>query len=193
MKGFVLCITGASGTLYGIRLIQELSKRFKTYLVVSDGGFKVLYEEMNITKDQFLKSLPEEVTFYDEKEINAPISSGSRMRDIHGIIVAPCSVGTLGAVSNGISTNLIHRVVDVGLKERKKVCLLIREMPYTLIHIENMKKFTLAGGIIAPASPGFYHKPEKVDDMIDFVVGKLLDLFEIDHDLYNRWRENEDK
>ncbi|ACO03525.1 MAG TPA: UbiX family flavin prenyltransferase [Persephonella sp.] len=193
MESFIVCITGASGSLYGIRTVQELSLRYKVFLVVSNGAYTVMEKELGISRDAFIKNLPENVEIYSEEQIDAPVASGSRFSSVKGVIVAPCSMGTLGAVANGISSNLIHRVVDVALKERKKVCLLVREMPYSLVHIENMRKFTLAGGIIAPASPGFYHRPESVDDIVNFVVGKLLDIFGVEHSLYRRWREDEDK
>ncbi len=191
MKSFIVCITGASGSLYGIKIAKELSSRYKVYLIVSKSAYLVMEKELGILKNDFIKSLPENIELYSDDQIDAPVASGSRFSEIVGVIVAPCSMGTLGAVANGISTNLIHRVVDVALKEKKKVCLLVREMPYSLVHIENMRKFTLAGGIIAPASPAFYHKPENIDDIIDFVVGKILDIFSIEHSLYKRWREDE--
>ncbi|WP_457640508.1 UbiX family flavin prenyltransferase [Persephonella sp.] len=192
MKKFIVCITGASGSIYGIRLINELSKKYFVYAVVSKNAYLVMEKEEGISRENFIKNLPENVELFSENAIDAPIASGSRFSSIEGVIVAPCSMGTLGAVANGISNNLIHRTVDVAMKERKKVCLLVREMPFSLIHIENMKKFTLAGGIIAPASPAFYHKPETVEDIINFVVGKVLDIFGIEHSLYRRWKKDED-
>ncbi len=191
MKKIVLCITGASGTVYGLKLLNVLSKNYYIYLVVSEGGFKVMEKELSIEKEQFLNNLPENCSFYSQNEIDAPISSGTRIVETEGVIVAPCSTGTLGAVANGISSNLIHRVCDVALKERKKLFLLVREMPLSLIHIKNMEKVAQAGGTIAVASPGFYTRPKTVEDMINFVVGKVLDSFGIEHSLYKRWR-NED-
>ncbi|NPA12492.1 MAG: UbiX family flavin prenyltransferase [Aquificae bacterium] len=187
MERIVLCITGASGVIYGVRLLQELTKRLFVHLVVSDNGFKVIQEEIGITKEDFLKSLGNNCKFYSQHQIEADISSGSFLTKTKGVIVAPCSMATLSAVANGFSTNLIHRVSDVALKERKKLYLLVREMPLSLIHIKNMEKVSLAGGIVSVASPGFYHKPETVEDMVNFVVGKVLDTFDIEHNLFNRW------
>ena len=189
MEKIVLCITGASGFIYGKRLLQELLKDHFVYLIVSDSGFKVMEEEAGIKKEDFLKSLPENCIFFEQDRIEAPVSSGSRIVETKGVIVAPCSTGTLGAVANGISKNLIHRVCDVALKERKKLFMLVREMPLSLIHIKNMEKITASGGTVAVASPGFYNNPQTVDDMINFVVGKVLDHFGIKHSLYRRWKE----
>ncbi|WP_293445235.1 UbiX family flavin prenyltransferase [Persephonella sp.] len=189
MEKIVLCITGASGFLYGKRLLQQLLKDHFVYLIVSESGFKVMEEEAGIKKEEFFKDLPENCIFYDQNRIEAPISSGSRLIETKGVIVAPCSTGTLGAVANGISNNLIHRVCDVALKERKKLFMLVREMPLSLIHIKNMEKITIAGGTVAVASPAFYNNPKTVEEMIDFVVGKVLDHFGIKHSLYRRWKE----
>lgn len=188
MKKIVLCITGASGSIYGLKLLEELSKNFFVYLVVSDSAFIVMEKENGIEKEEFIKNLPENCQLFFQHEIDAPISSGSRLIETEGVIVAPCSTGTLAAVANGISTNLIHRVCDVALKEKKKLYLLIREMPLSLIHIKNMEKVSLAGGIVAVASPGFYSKPESVEDMVNFVAGKVLDSLGIKHNLYKRWK-----
>ncbi|NPA58095.1 MAG: UbiX family flavin prenyltransferase [Aquificae bacterium] len=189
MESIVLCITGASGTVYGIRLLEELSKRFNLYLVVSDSAFKVMEAELGMERSEFLKKLPENCRFYSQSEIDAPVSSGSVLSLTEGVIVAPCSTGTLGAVANGISNNLIHRVCDVALKERKKLYLLVREMPLSLIHVKNMERVISAGGVVSIASPSFYTKPETVDDMVNFVVGKVLDHFGVKHNLYKRWRD----
>ncbi len=192
MKKFIVCITGASGAVYGIRLIEELSKENKVYLVVSNNGYVVMDRELGIKKEKFLSSLNQNVKVFDPYDIAAPIASGSRVNETEGVIIAPCSLGTLASIANGVSQNLVHRVADVALKERKKLYLLIREMPFSLIHIENMKKVSLAGGIVASASPGFYHNPKTIDDLINFVVGKILDSFGVEHSLYKKWREDED-
>jgi 4-hydroxy-3-polyprenylbenzoate decarboxylase len=191
MEKIVLCITGASGFIYGERLLEELSKNHLVYLIVSESAFKVMEEERDLGRRDFIKSLPDNVSFFSQDEIDAPISSGSRLIETKGVIVAPCSTGTLGAVANGISSNLIHRVCDVALKERKKVYMLLREMPLSLIHIKNMEKVTLSGGTVAVASPGFYTKPKSVEDMVNFVAGKVLDFFDIKHNLYRRWRDED--
>lgn len=193
MKTFIVGISGASGFVYGRRLIQELSRDNAVKLVVSDTAFVVMEKEEGIKKTEFISSLNQNVELISNKNLAAPISSGSQVVKTEGVIVCPCSMSTLAAVANGVVSNLIHRVCDVALKERKKVVMVVREMPYSLVHIENMKKATLAGAIIMPASPGFYHRPASVDDMVNFVVGKVLDQFDIRHNLYRRWREDENK
>ncbi len=189
MKKFVVAITGASGFIYGKKILEELSKENFVYLIVSESAYIVMEKEEGIKKNEFLENLPKNVEIFGNKDIAAPISSGSQLVKTEGVIVAPCSMDTLASVANGISTNLIQRVCDVALKERKKLYLLVREMPFSLVHIENMRKVSLAGGIVASASPGFYHKPKTVDDMINFIVGKVLDTFDVKHNLYKRWRE----
>jgi 4-hydroxy-3-polyprenylbenzoate decarboxylase len=188
MKKFVVGITGSSGFIYGRRLVEELSKNHFVHLIVSDAAYVVMEKEEGIRKNEFLKNLNSNVEILSNKNIAASVSSGSYLTKTQGVIIAPCSMDTLAAVANGISANLIQRVCDVALKERKKLLLLVREMPFSLIHIENMKKVMLAGGIVASASPGFYHKPKTVDDMINFVIGKVLDIFEVEHNLYERWK-----
>ncbi len=192
MKKFIVCITGASGFIYGKRLVEELSKENRVYLIVSKNGYTVMEREMGIKKEEFDSSLPENVKLFEDSDISASIASGSRVIETEGVIIAPCSLGTLGAIANGISSNLIHRVAHVALKERKKLFILLREMPLSYIHIENMKRISIAGGIVSVASPGFYHKPKTVEDMVNFVVGKILDNFGIKHSLYRKWREDED-
>lgn len=188
MKKFVVGITGASGFIYGKRVVEELSKNHYVHLIVSDAAYVVMEKEEGIKKSEFLKSLNSNVELLSNKNIAAAVSSGSYLTKTEGVIIAPCSMDTLAAVANGLSSNLIQRVCDVALKERKKLFLLIREMPFSLVHVENMKKVMLAGGIIASASPGFYHKPKTVEDMINFVIGKILDVFEVEHNLYKRWK-----
>lgn len=191
MKTYIVGISGASGFVYGKRLVQELSRENFVKLVVSKTAYRVLEKEEGIDKGSFVESLNKNVELFEDTELDAPISSGSQVVKSEGVIVAPCSMATLSAIANAASSNLIHRVCDVALKERKKLILLTREMPYNLIHIENMKRVTLAGGIVMSASPGFYHKPENLNDMINFVIGKILDQLGIDHNLYKRWREYE--
>jgi len=187
MKRFVLCITGASGSVYGYRLLEELSKEGQVDAVVSRAGITVLREEMG--KD--LKGLREEfpkVNFYGEAELTAPIASGSTLTKYEAVLVAPCSMSTLSSVANGVNINLIHRVCEVALKERVKLIMLVREMPYSRVHLENMLKATDAGAIVVPASPGFYHRPKTLEDVVNFVVGKVLDLIGVEHQLYERWK-----
>jgi len=192
MKKFVVCITGASGVIYGLKIVEELSKNYYVYLIVSENGYTVLKQEENLTKNDLRKMFKKNVEILSNNNITAPIASGSQFNEIEGVIVAPCSVGTLGAIASGLSQSLIHRVSDVCLKERKTLYLLVREMPFSLIHIENMRKLTLSGAVVSPASPGFYNNPKTIDDLVNFVVGKVLDFFNVEHSLYKRWKD-EDK
>jgi 4-hydroxy-3-polyprenylbenzoate decarboxylase len=186
---FVVCITGASGSVYGIRLVEELSKVGKVYLVVSNSGYLVLKEELNLTKEKLKNKLPN-IKIVSANDLMSPLASGSQLINFKGVVVIPCSMSTLGNIANGINQNLIHRIGEVALKERVRLILAVREMPYSLIHIKNMEKVTLAGGIIVPLSPAFYHNPKTIDDLINFTIGKILDLLQVKHSLYKRWQED---
>jgi len=193
MKAFV-GVTGASGTIYGIKLTQELLKKdFEVYLSFSKAGKLVAAEELdlNIKKfshellTRFFKNFSKNICYVESDKLNSPPASGSA--GIGYYFIAPCSVSTLAHIASGTSLHLIHRAADVALKEKKKLVLLIRETPLSLIHIENMLRAARAGAIILPASPAFYHQPETIDEMISFVVGKCLDVAGIDNDLYRRY------
>ncbi len=173
----LVAITGASGLEYGVRLVEILKKqKHDVTVVVSDAGKAVAkYEGVKLPKAD-----------YDEGDFRCPYVSGSNPPD--AVIVAPCSLKTLGQIANGIASNVITRSAEVALKERKKLILLVRETPLSFIAIENMRKIVLAGGTVMPACPGFYHKPKKVEDVIDFVVARVLDHLEIKHNLMKRWK-----
>ncbi len=179
-------ITGASGAPYAVRLIEALVEN-EVYVEVcaSEMGEKVLAYEMGGLST---KKLAEAygVKRYAPDDLFAPPASGTSVPD--ATVVAPASVSTLGNVANGTGANLIHRVADVALKERKRLVILEREMPYSLIHLRNMTAVTEAGGIIISAAPGFYNHPETLDDLVDFVVGKVLDAMGLKgHELVERW------
>ena len=196
MKRLIVAITGASGVVYGIRLLKILAhqKEFEVHLTISRSGATALWEELQIRVDldNFgLASLTgfdsELVVYHRESDIAASIASGSFRTQ--GMIIAPCSMGTLGSIAAGISRNLIHRAADVCIKERRKLVLVPRDTPLSAIHLENMLKLSRIGACILPAMPGFYHFPKTVDDQIDFVVTKVLDQFDIDAGLIQRWKE----
>lgn len=168
----VLAITGASGSIYAQRLLYHLQKTpeiSKISVVMSHNAHEICREENG--------ELPldgEKTVCYDENDFNAPFASGSNCGD--AMVVCPCSMGTLGRIAGGISDTLILRAADVALKERRKLILVIRETPYSLIHIRNMETVTLSGGIICPATPSFYTKPTNIEELVDTVVGRILDL-----------------
>jgi len=172
----LVAITGASGIIYGTRLVQALrASKHDASVVISDGAKKVAKEEG--------AKLP--AADYAENDFSAPFASGSNAAD--ALIICPCSLKTLGEVANGVGNSLITRAAEVCLKERKKLVLVVRETPYSLIAIKNMELVTLAGAVVLPASPGFYHHPETVLDLVDYVVGKALDAIGIENKLFKRW------
>lgn len=182
----IVAISGASGVQYGIRLLEALKKMkgVKTHLVMSDSAKKLIEIETDYSvKD--IEKLADHV--YGDDDFTAPIASGSHRSK--GMIVAPCSMKTLSSIAVGMSDTLISRAADVCLKEKRPLVLMVRETPLNLIHIENMERAARAGASILPASPAFYPKPESIDDIIDFMAGRALDLLGIEHTLYKRWRE----
>ena len=188
MKRVVVCMTGASGSIYGYTAVAELSGCCSVDLIVSSSAKLVMKEETGITVEDIERKFPE-VNVLDEMDMTAPIASGSVLRSYSGVIVIPCSTSTLASVAAGIHQNLIHRVCEVALKERVPLVLVVREAPYSTVHIKNMLAVSEAGGVILPASPGFYHKPSTISDMVNFVVGKVFDIVGIEHGLFRRWRE----
>ncbi len=174
----LLAITGASGIAYGRRLAKVLrSGKHDVAVVASSGAEKVAKAEG--------ETLPE--CDYSESDFSCPFASGSNPAD--AVVVCPCSLKTLGEIANGVGNTLITRAAEVALKERKKLILVVRETPLSYIAIKNMETVTLAGGVILPACPGFYHKPKTVDDLVDFVVGKTLDQIGVANSLFKRWKQ----
>jgi 4-hydroxy-3-polyprenylbenzoate decarboxylase len=188
-------ISGASGAAYAVRLLQVLDQSAEVsriHLVVSTNGFILLRQEMaihisekNFKMQQLMGEDSEKIRFYENTNFYSPIASGSYPTT--GMIIIPCSTGTLGAIASGASSNLIQRGAEVVLKERKKLVLVIRETPLSSIHLENCLRITQAGGVILPASPGFYHRPAAVSELIDFVVARVLDQFGLEHNIGKRW------
>lgn len=189
MKQIVLAITGASGAPYARRLAQLIvDGGAHLHLIVSPMGARLLADELGIREpgmEALLGSTAANATMYAYRDVGAKIASGSFLTD--GMVVCPCSSNSLGAIASGIGDNLIARAAAVTLKESRRLILVPREMPVSQIEITNMLRLSQAGAMICPASPGFYLLPKSVDDLIDFVVGKLLDLLDIPHQLNTRW------
>lgn len=191
MKKFIVGITGASGSIYGIRLVEELLKNnMGVYLVVTENGRKVIESEIGENPDTFfdrLKKSYSNLIMEDINNITSHIASGSFKTN--GMIIMPCSMATLGEIAMGISKSLLGRSADVCLKERRKLIIVPRETPLNNIHLRNMLYLSEAGAEILPAMPGFYQKPETVHDMVDFIVGKVLDALEIKNNLFKKWED----
>jgi 4-hydroxy-3-polyprenylbenzoate decarboxylase len=189
MKQIVMGITGASGAPYARRLAQCLvGHDLHLHLIVSAPGRAVLSDELELERfsaGALLGFPAENLTLYSPNDIGARIASGSFLT--HGMVICPCSAHTLAAVANGLGDNLITRAAMVTLKESRRLVLVPRETPLSGIEIENMLRLSRAGVILCPACPGFYMKPRSVDDLVDFVVGRVLDLLELPHDLNTRW------
>ena len=182
----IVAITGASGSIYGVRLLESLrsSGACETHLIVSSSGALTAQHELKI-KRQDIEALADVV--HSVKDIGATISSGSF--ETMGMIVAPCSMKTVATIANGLADNLISRSADVILKERRRLVLLARETPFNLAHLRNMTLITEMGGIIFPPVPAFYAQPKSLDDIVNHTVGRVLDLFSISHTgLVNRWQ-----
>jgi 4-hydroxy-3-polyprenylbenzoate decarboxylase len=184
-RDLVVAITGASGAAYGVRLVEVLLDAGRTvHLVVSPAGETVARTELGReTAELFPTSA--RLHRHDHADFNAGIASGSFLTA--GMAVCPCSMGTLAGIAHGISTNLIHRAADVHLKERRKLVLVPRETPLGVIQLRNMLAVAEAGAVVLPAMPGFYRRPEHVSDLVDFVVGRVLDQLGVPHELLKRW------
>lgn len=181
----IVAITGASGVIYGVRLLEVLKELNKdTILLISEPAELILKHELGIDAEH-LKGLTNR--FYDADDLTSAINSGSCR--FQSMVIAPCTMKTISAIANGYTSNAITRAADVALKERRDLILVPRETPLRPIHLENMLKITREGGVVLAAMPAFYHQPEKIEDMVDFVVGKILDNLKIDNHLYHRWKE----
>jgi flavin prenyltransferase len=183
-KRIIIGMTGASGVQYGIRLVEALDGLAETYLVLSQQARGLVEFETDTDVNALLKK----ATFhYSDDDFMSPIASGSFKWD--AMVIVPCTMKTLAGVANGYADTLIGRAADVTLKEGRKLIIVPREMPLSLIHLENMVKVKQAGAVVLPASPGFYNKPKTIDDLVDNVVGRILDQIGIDNDVYQRWGE----
>jgi 4-hydroxy-3-polyprenylbenzoate decarboxylase len=180
----VVALTGSSAPHLGVRLLRELRAlgEVETHCIVSDGARLTIELEMGMDPDEVTR-LADVVHAPDD--FSASVASGSF--ETIGMVVIPCSMGTLGAIAAGTTPNLVARVADVALKERRRLVLVTRETPLSLVHIRNMETVTLAGAIVLPPVPAFYHRPRSIDDLLAHTVGKVLDQFAIRHDLFTRW------
>jgi 4-hydroxy-3-polyprenylbenzoate decarboxylase len=186
-------ITGASGAPYAVRLLRALVETATpTRLIISSYGWRLLAEETGIDGLDALKAATGDwsaVELYDALDRGATPASGSAPS--RGMVICPCSMGTLASIAAGTSRNLVERAADVALKERRPLILVPRETPLSLVHLENMTRLTRAGAVIMPAAPGFYHRPTSIDQLIDFVVARVLDHLGIEHHVGRRWKSGE--
>ena len=181
-KNLIVGVTGASGSSYALTLIRVLAAMdWQVELIMSLTGEKVLTFETGIER----AALPENVHIHENTNLFSSLASGSHRT--HGMVVIPCSMNTLGLMATGTGENLLPRAAQVTLKERRPLVVVPREMPYNIIHLENMLRLARAGATIMPASPGFYHRPHEIQDLVNHVVGRVLDQFGIEHTLFERW------
>ena len=192
-----MAITGASGAPYAIRLLEQLLIAHRpVQLIVSSHGLRLLQTETDVATVQDLRAAVGAegwdacVTLFDDADRGAPPASGSARNS--GMVICPCSMGTVSAISQGTSRSLVERAADVALKERRTLILVPRETPYSVVHLENMLRLTRAGAVILPASPGFYHRPSSIGEMVDFVVARVLDHLGVEHAVGQRWGQAPD-
>jgi flavin prenyltransferase len=188
-----LAITGASGAAYAVRLLRALNDvAVPVRLIVSETGRRLLAEELHITDEAGLRAASGDWTHviaYADTDRGATPASGSAPS--RGMVICPCSMGTLASLAQGTTRSLVERAADVVLKERRPLVVVPRETPYSIIHLENMLRLSRAGAIVLPASPGFYHRPTTMDELFDFVVGRILSHIGVEHRLGPRWQSGE--
>jgi len=191
----VIGITGASGAAYAVRVIELLAlANVETHLAISALGRRLLFDELGLKRidaDALTKGRGSLLIVHNDNDLGASIASGSFLHQ--GMIIVPCSSNTMGKIAAGITDNLVQRAASVTLKERRKLILAYRESPMSHIDLLNMQRLSEAGAIIAPLSPGFYLLPQNIEDLVDFMAGKLLDLVGVPHELNTRWAEHIDK
>jgi flavin prenyltransferase len=181
----IVAITGASGVIYGVRLLEVLQEMGKdTTLLVTKPAEIILEYEMGIQGKSLDKLVDRN---FNPLDLTTDINSGSSR--FESMVIVPCTMKTLSAIAHGYASNAITRAADVALKEHRKLIVVPRETPLRPVHLENMLEIAREGGIILPAMPGFYHQPQKMEELVDFIVGKILDSLKIDNHLYQRWRE----
>ena len=187
----VVAITGASGAPYGVRLLDALAgKRVPVWLITSEHGMRLLRDECGIKSIEGLREATggdwSSVTLFPDEDRGALPASGSQRTA--GMVICPCSMGTVSAIAQGSSRSLVERAADVTLKERRKLILVPRETPLSLVHLRNLLTVTEAGAVVLPAAPGFYNRPTKVSQLVDFVVQRILDQLGVEHELSQRWK-----
>jgi flavin prenyltransferase len=198
LHDYVLALTGASGSVYGVRLLEILLGAGKTvHLAISPAGAEVLFHELgkkiqagrfdlaDLVGEKAAAAKPGQVQYHDYRDFRAGIASGSFLTG--GMVVCPCSMGTAAAIGHGLSQNLIHRAADVHLKERRKLVLVPRETPLSVVHLRNLTLCAEVGAVVLPAMPAFYTKPQSLEDAVDFIVGRICDQLGVDHQLLPRW------
>lgn len=188
----VMALTGASGAPYGIRLLQQLVAAGRDVsLIISSHGFRLLRTESDVGDVDGLRAavgaaaFDRQVTAFDDADRGAGPASGSAKSS--GMVICPCSMGTLASIAAGTSRSLVERAADVTLKERRPLVLVPRETPLSAIHLENMLRLTRAGAVVMPAAPGFYHRPTSIDQLVDFIVARVLDQLGVENSLVPRW------
>jgi 4-hydroxy-3-polyprenylbenzoate decarboxylase len=184
-KRIVLAVTGASGMPFAQTLAKHLRTFCELHLIVSKAGWLVWDQEIGLDRQDLLNLA---FCHYEQDDLSAPPASGSWRHQ--GMVVCPCSMASLAAIARGIGSNLIHRAADVTLKERRRLVLVARETPLNAIHLENMLAATRAGAMIMPASPGFYHRPRTLQELVDQLTGRILDALDVEHNLTPRWGED---
>ena len=181
MRKIVVGITGASGSIYAKRLIEELVKKdIYINVIATEKGKQVFKYELSMDLDKWIK-----ITLENNDNLFSGVASGSNKYD--AVIILPCSMGTLAEISYGLAKNLLNRTADVALKEGRKLVIVPRETPFNTIHLENMCRLSKMGASIIPAMPGFYHHPKTIDDIVDFLIGKILDYLNIENNMFKKW------
>jgi len=197
VKTVTLALSGASGMAYGLRLLECLIQAdLRVYLLLSQAAHIVAKQELGVTLPARASDLEKQLSsgmqardgqlrVFGREDWNAPVASGSNPAD--AMVVCPCSMGTLAAIAHGLSDNLIERAADVMLKENRRLILVPRETPFSTLHLENMLKLSRMNAVILPANPGFYHRPQTIEGVVDFIVARILDQLDIEHALMARW------
>ncbi|WP_105616686.1 UbiX family flavin prenyltransferase [Vallitalea okinawensis] len=188
MARYIVGITGASGSVYGKRVVEELAKEHEVFLIVTDNGRKVFEYELGVQMDQWLDEITKSganVKVCDIDNMFAPVASGSFQID--GMVILPCSMGSLAKICHGTSDNLLIRAADVMIKEKRRLILVPRETPFSTIHLKNMLALSELGVILLPPMPAYYHLPKSIEEMVELTVGRILNHLGVSNDLHQQW------